>query len=283
MNKDGVPYLAQSKDGKAYELLTGTYIVKETKAPTLVDKAGTEYPGVYPELTGNPAKARLVVTAQEEAKLESTNGSAIYRGKYGLWNQAKTGSFLSLIHILGGYDSWEACLEENGRSFFYQIEGADGETDTEDAVVQTFGVRFHTRLSEAGWREYATKGELHKVFPNRAVLKDEDEVTTLTTSNKVEPRLDWSSILEKEGLPLDVNGKVYQWNIDISTKFSDGVQLYAVDCLKDIGNTHNYIWEDPSYPVTIIRNGQKETLEVEAVSYTHLFQRAYSICNGSWK
>ena len=171
---------------------------------------------------------------------------------------------------LGDYDSWEAYLEENGRTFFYQIEGPEGETDTEDAVVQAFGVRFHTRLSEAGWREYAAKGELHKVFPNRAVLKDEDEITTLTTSNKVTPRLDWTSILEKEGLPLDVSGKVYQWNIDASTKFSHGVQLYAVDCLKDIENTHGYIWDNPDYPVTITRNGQTETLEVEVLTEEEL-------------
>ncbi len=172
---------------------------------------------------------------------------------------------------LGGYDSWEAYLEDNGRTFFYQIEGPDGETGTEDAAVQIFGVRFRTRLNEAGWREYAAKGELHKVFPNRAVLKDEDEVTTLTASNKVEPRLDWSSILEKEGLPLDVSGKVYEWHIDTGTKFSDGVQLYAVDCLKDIENTHKYIWDDPDYPVTITRNGQTDTLEVSFLTEEELW------------
>lgn len=167
------------------------------------------------------------------------------------------------VDELGSYENWEEYLEDNGRTFFYQIEGEDGETDPEKAVVQIFGVQFHTRLSEAGWREYASKGELHKVFPNRAALKDDDQTTTLTTSNKVDPRIDWSSMLEKEGLPLDVSGKVYRWDIDTTTQFTDGVQLYAVDSLKDIDNTHTYIWDDPEYPVTITRDGQTDTLTVE--------------------
>lgn len=288
-------YASSSNAEAAAAVATGSNTLKATRSNLAMDTYEDEYDEDEEEMEPDsrdmdliydlevPVQSHIVRTRAAAADGTVVASDSNLIGKY-ISDTISDGLLLDMVEIsydgyhweelsvseLGGYDSWEACLEENGRSFFYQIEGPDGETDTEDAVVQTFGVRFHTRLSEAGWREYATKGELHKVFPNRAVLKDEDEVTTLTTSNKVEPRLDWSSILEKEGLPLDVNGKVYQWNIDISTKFSDGVQLYAVDCLKDIGNTHNYIWEDPSYPVTINRNGQKETLEVEVLTQEEL-------------
>lgn len=159
-----------------------------------------------------------------------------------------------------GYDSWEMYLEDHNRMFTYQIPAQD-----EGAVV-AFDIRFYTRISNELWHTYGETGKLDREFPNKAILKGEDGTTTLAVSNLVKPSIHWESLISKEGVPLDVNGNVYQWQIQVDAHFSDGVKLYLIDHIKDIHNTHQYIL-DGEAPVRIESDGGPDrVLEVERLT-----------------
>lgn len=160
-----------------------------------------------------------------------------------------------------GYGSWEAYLADRGRMFSYEILSEDG------GAVTEFGIRFYTRIADSLWTEYGEKGKLDREFPNKALLKDEDETTTLTVSNSVRPSVHWENMIEKDGVPLDVNGDTFQWKIHVDAHFSDGVNLYLIDHIEDPDHTHEYILNDPdNRPVQIESEGRpKKTFEIQTL------------------
>lgn len=157
-----------------------------------------------------------------------------------------------------GEASWEAYLEKKGRLFSYEIPDQDG------GPVQEFDIRLYTRISNDLWIQYGTAGELHRTFPNKAILKDEDGTKTLTLSNQVEPSIDWNSLIHKGGRPLDVNGNTFQWTIDVDAYFSGGVRLYLIDYIENVEVTHEYILDDQeNHPVRIEdQNGKSNIFDV---------------------
>gem|GEM_PF-2681811 len=152
-----------------------------------------------------------------------------------------------------GCDDWEEYLSDNNRLFTYQIEG-----DEENPVWQC-EVLLYTRIADKLWRQYAQTGTLDYEFPNRAVLQLEEEGGRLAVSEKVKPELHWADMVSKNGQIVDINGNKMRWNIHADTHFSSGVQLYLVDHIADITNTHDYIWdEDDRGTITI--NGDDQTV-----------------------
>lgn len=170
---------------------------------------------------------------------------------------------LDIVEITG-VNSWEEYLDANNRLFSYEIQGQD------DGAVVEFDIRFYTRISDALWVEYGQAGRLDREFPNKAILKAEDESATLAISNQVKPSIRWESLVEKEGVPLDVNGDVYQWKIHVDAHFSDGVNLYLIDHIKDTEHTHEYIL-DGDTPVRIeTEGGAGKSFEVEILEEDEL-------------
>lgn len=150
-----------------------------------------------------------------------------------------------------GYGSWEKYLADNDRLFSYQIPSS------EEGNVAEFNIRFYTRIADSLWEEYGKYGVLEREFPNIAILKGEDRTTTLTVSNQVKPSVHWESLIEKDGIPLDVNGDMYQWEIHVDAHFSAGVNLYLIDHIGDTENTHHYVLDDPeNHPVRIESAGK---------------------------
>lgn len=162
------------------------------------------------------------------------------------------------VQEIVGYESWEEYLAENDRLFSYQIPSA------EEGTVTEFNIRFYTRIADRLWAEYGKYGVLEREFPNKAILKGEDGTTTLTVSNQVKPSVHWESLIEKNGLPLDVNGDMYQWEIHVDAHFSAGVNLYLIDHIEDTENTHHYVLDDPeNHPVRMESAGKLDkTFEV---------------------
>lgn len=170
------------------------------------------------------------------------------------------------VREMTGEVSWENHLADRDRLFSYQI------LPDEEGVVTEFEIRFYTRISDALWEEYGRYGVLDREFPNKAVLKDEDETTTLTVSNLVNPSVHWESLIAKDGVPLDVNGDVFRWKIHVDAHFSSGVNLYLIDHIVDTENTHHYILDDPAnHPVRIEAAGKPEkTFDIVKLDETEL-------------
>lgn len=152
------------------------------------------------------------------------------------------------LEVPDAYESWEAYLneEDRGRVFDYVIEQPE---DSEKGVAY-FELRFETSIAPELWKLYGETGELHRSFPNRAVLKDED-FSALAYSNRVEPEINWNSALLKEGKALDVNGSRFQWTVRYDGVFSDGAHVMVVDYIEDIEHTHHYVTEEENFPITI--------------------------------
>jgi len=151
-----------------------------------------------------------------------------------------------------GYVDWEEYLSANNRLFTYQIKG------DEDNPVWQCDVILYTRIADKLWLEYAQTGTLDYEFPNRAVLKYKEDSGTLTVSDKVIPKIQWSDLLTKKGEIVDIDGTEMQWNIKVDSNFSSGVQLYLVDHIASTSNTHNYIWGEDGIRGTITINDEEE-------------------------
>lgn len=169
------------------------------------------------------------------------------------------------VIIYEGGESKDENLHLSDGLMQYDIQGEP------DKPVTSLVLTIDTHLSDALYNEYMASGEEKEwTFSNRAVLRDED--------NKALAIGKADDQVIKLGLPFDKNGealsnfsnKRFKWTLEANSWFSnDGVQLYVVDHIKDIENTHNYVMDEG----TGVRIGGG-TYKIEMLSDTPLTEEA---------
>lgn len=197
-----------------------------------------------------PTKSRYENTHKESVfySLEHVEDNPLY-GKYITDQLHEDLELYAVRYSINGTDweelqNWNDYLDEENRTFSYPI----GE---EIANSSEFKIQLYTKIKDTFWENY---NGTEATFSNQAVLNDGDK--PIARSNPAEPKLRSDIELTKEGLPQEVNGSIYRWDVTIDTDFSFNTNLYAVDLIRDADNTHSYRTPPASdYPITITENG----------------------------
>lgn len=114
------------------------------------------------------------------------------------------------------------------------------------AGLDALELKLDVRLSEELFREHMTgSGTKSYSFPNRAFIRSDEEEKNLAVSNRVNPKVELSEAITKDGETVDGSNGTFKWTLTVNSQFyNDGVRLWVIDHIEDVGNSHEFIVED---------------------------------------
>lgn len=154
--------------------------------------------------------------------------------------------------------------DEDTRLLVWEI-GQDLDADTD--LISYAALRMETQLTDERYNEFLLDGgsrPFSQYFPNRAFLKGGEDGDTIKASNRVNPEVELEKFLKKENEEengnIDAGNGTFKWMLSVNAHFNDdGVQLWVVDHIEDVYNTHNY---DIENGIILEHGGQRESRDV---------------------